>query len=463
MTLPKDFELYTRNLMGDNLYSRLEQGLSQSPETSIRLNPLKWQSREWKVADEDGLVPWCGEGTYLRRRPAFTSDPLMHAGLYYVQEASSMFVGHVLQQEIKQPATMLDLCAAPGGKTIAARAALPEGSLLISNEPIRLRAQILSENVQKLGHPDVIVTNNYAPDFKKAGIMFDIVLADVPCSGEGMFRKDEGAISEWSAANVDKCSKLQRQILSDIWPMLKPGGLLVYSTCTFNAKEDEENAEWIASELGADFVQVPTRPEWNIMGALSGSVPVCRFIPGVSRGEGLFMAALRKHGETNNAKKENKKRNAKNQRSGKTELPLKNPESYETRTKGDSLIAIKKQWAEIYDRASRSLNILSAGIEIGTQKGRGLVPSQSLALSAELQPGSFAACNLEYSQAIAYLRKEAITLPGDTPKGFVLVEYKGLPIGFVKNLGNRSNNLYPQEWRIKSQHLQPEENIITTK
>ena len=266
MNLPIDFENYTQQLLGDELYSRLKSGLeSDITPTSIRLNPFK--AAELDVTEElqDAIVPWCGStGRYLKERPNFTFDPLLHAGVYYVQEAASMFVDLAVRTLIKQPVTMLDICAAPGGKSTALRAALPEGSLLFSNEPMRPRAQILSENLQKFGHEDIIVTNNYPRDYRKSRLMFDAILADVPCSGEGMFRKDDGARQEWSLQNVDNCWHLQREIVSDIWHCLRPGGLLIYSTCTFNAHEDEENVEWIANELGAEFEELPIDDSWNI-------------------------------------------------------------------------------------------------------------------------------------------------------------------------------------------------------
>ena len=241
-------------------------------------------------------VPWCREGYYLPRRPNFTMDPLLHAGCYYVQEAGSMFVSHVLRQYVHQPVTMLDLCAAPGGKSTAAIASLPEGSVLTANEPIRQRANILSENIQKWGYPGCTVTNRYPKDFRKEGRRFDVILCDVPCSGEGMFRRDEATIGEWSMKNVEQCWRLQRDIVSDAWECLNDGGLLIYSTCTFNTKENEENVSWIIGQFGAQVLPVETQPEWNITGSLLDGFtePVYRFIPGITRSEGLFMCVMRK-------------------------------------------------------------------------------------------------------------------------------------------------------------------------
>ena len=238
--LPEAFETYTRNLMGEELYNTLIRGLNEEDyPTSIRLNPYKPCRVNLEIVKAP--IPWCKDAYYLNTRPAFTFDPLFHAGSYYVQEASSMFIDQIIRQYITEPILALDLCAAPGGKTTCVRAALPKESILIANEPMCKRAQILSENILKFGHDNVAVTNNYPKDFQKTKLLFDLIIADVPCSGEGMFRKDANAIEEWSEENVEKCWRLQRSIIEDIWDNLKPGGILIYSTCTFNAHENEEN------------------------------------------------------------------------------------------------------------------------------------------------------------------------------------------------------------------------------
>lgn len=463
MTLPQEFQQNTRALLGDDLYERLAKGLAEEPVVSIRLNANKWQSDSMEVVDDDGQVAWCKDGYYLKSRPNFTFDPLLHAGLYYVQDASSMFVDYVIRQIVQQPVCVLDLCAAPGGKSIAVRNALPEGSLLVSNEPMRLRANVLAENLQKNGHPDVIVTNNFPHDYRKSSLMFDVVLADVPCSGEGMFRKDSGAVEEWSEDNVEKCWQLQREIITDIWPCLKPGGWLIYSTCTFNNKENEANIEWIATKLGADIIRIPVKDDWNIVDALGSDVPAYRFLPGITRGEGLFLCILRKHGETEPEKVKRRERPQRQSKELQLALPLQNAEQYECLTMGGKLLAFKRAWHAQLKDAMKILNVIHAGIVIGEQKGKNLIPDQSLALSIELEPWAYPKVAVDYLQAIAYLRKETITLPDDAPHGYVLLTYLGVPLGFAKNLGSRANNLYPQPWRIKSTHIPDKEEIITIK
>ena len=472
-TLPEDFIQYTQELMGDELFQQLKQGITEGEApTSIRLNPFKCEEGEDAAGEP---IPWCpSTGRYLSTRPNFTFDPWLHAGKYYVQEASSMFVDLVIRQLVHAPVMMLDLCAAPGGKSTAVRAALPEGSLLFSNEPMRTRSQILAENIQKFGHPDMIVTNNYPRDYKKSKLQFDVILTDVPCSGEGMFRKDDGAISEWSLQNVDNCWHLQREIVSDIWNCLKPGGLLIYSTCTFNAHEDEENIAWICEELGADAIALNDIDEaWNITGNLIGTdIPVYRFLPGKTRGEGIFLAVLRKEGEPEMEKEDKKKKKDKNKDKGKNrgnkgkslQVPtdwLKSSD-YETIAEDDNFYAIPSRWKAIYEDAARNLKVIHAGIKLGTSKGKDIIPDQSLALSTELNTEVFSQVELSYEDAIRYLRKEAVNLPADTPKGYVLVAYQQMPLGWEKNIGNRANNLYPQEWKIKSSHV-PEEPCVISK
>lgn len=490
-TLPEDFIKYTQELMGDELFQQLKQGITEGEApTSIRLNPFKCKEGEdvrMENSPENGErlvesepIPWCpSTGRYLSTRPNFTFDPWLHAGKYYVQEASSMFVDLVIRQLVHEPVMMLDLCAAPGGKSTAVRAALPEGSLLFSNEPMRTRSQILAENIQKFGHPDMIVTNNYPRDYKKSKLQFDVILTDVPCSGEGMFRKDDGAISEWSLQNVDNCWHLQREIVSDIWNCLKPGGLLIYSTCTFNAHEDEENISWICEELGADPIALNDIDEaWNITGNLIGTdIPVYRFLPGKTRGEGIFLAVLRKEGEPEMEKEDKNKKKDKNKNKNKDkgknrgnkgksqQVPtdwLKSSD-YETIAEDDNFYAIPSRWKAIYEDAARNLKVIHAGIKLGTTKGKDIIPDQSLALSTELNTEVFPQVELSYEDAIRYLRKEAVNLPADTPKGYVLVTYQQMPLGWEKNIGNRANNLYPQEWKIKSSHVPEEPCVISNK
>ena len=466
MNLPQSFVERTRQLLGDEQYPLFEQALGTEVPVSIRPNRMKCN-----LPGAGEPVPWAPSGIYLEKRPTFTFDPLFHAGCYYVQEASSMFVERVLREYVQEPVVMLDLCAAPGGKSTLCRSALPEGSLLVANEVMRNRSQILAENLMKWGHPEVVVTNNDPADFTDLTHLFDVILTDVPCSGEGMFRKDQVAVDEWSLENVDICWQRQRRILSDIWPALKPGGLLIYSTCTFNREEDEDNVAWIARELGADMLEVPVEEAWGITGNLIGdSFPVYRFLPHKVKGEGFFLAVLRKHAgevETVEPRAEKKKKGGKDVKGKAPQLSvpkeakdwLQIPGDYQLTINGTNVQAFPKLHETVYTLLQQYVKVIHAGITLGEMKGKDLIPHHSLAMSTALADGAFPKAEVTYEQAIAYLRKESLVLDAGVPRGYVLLTYQNIPLGFMKNIGNRANNLYPQEWRIRSGYL-PEE-IVT--
>ena len=426
MQLPETFIQQTRQLFGEERFERFLKAFDEEPPVSIRLNPMKLKMDEGRGKREEGRcemdegryeideaeqVPWCRHAYYLAKRPNFTFDPLFHAGCYYVQEAASMFLDEVLRQLSNHNYSLftihcqqaLDLCAAPGGKSTLLRTALPPDCVLYSNEPMKNRASILLENVTKWGYDHHHVTNLYPKDYRKAKMKFDLILCDVPCSGEGMFRKDEATIKEWSPQNVEHCWQLQREIVTDAWACLNDGGVLIYSTCTFNTKENEENIRWILEEFDAEVLPIATKPEWNITGSLleGFDAPVYRFIPGITRSEGLFMCVLRKGG----------KRQQDDARRKAVPLRLMQPDF-------------------------------------------GLQPSDNKHQSSDLSlPTSDIKVELSYAQAINYLRHEALVLPPDTPRGLVEVCFMGHPLGLMKNIGNRANNLYPKEWRIKTTHV----------
>ena len=469
MNLPQAFIERTRQLLGEGVYPQFEEALATDTPVSIRPNRTKCQ-----LPVEGEPIPWATSGMYLKNRPTFTFDPLFHAGCYYVQEASSMFVERALKEYVKEPVVMLDLCAAPGGKSTLCRSVLPEGSLLVANEVMRNRSQILAENLIKWGHPEVVVTNNDPADFTELTHLFDVILADVPCSGEGMFRKDPVAVEEWSLENVDICWRRQRRILTDIWPALKPGGLLIYSTCTFNREEDEDNVAWIAKELGADILPVSIDESWNITGNLVGAdFPVYRFLPHMTKGEGFFLAVLRKRegecDETPSRFLKSPSRMDKKKKGKDNKQPLVVPKEakgwldsasdYSLAMKETNVVAFPKAYQDEYALLQQTLKVIHAGITLGEIKGKDLIPHHSLAMSTALASDAFPKAGVSYEQAIAYLRKEGLNLDADVPRGYVLLTYKGAPLGFVKNIGNRANNLYPQEWRIRSGYL-PEE-VVT--
>ena len=463
MELPVPFEDSMRQLLGDE-YPTFREALLGEPAVSIRLNRSKCA-----VMPDYERVPWATDGYYLSQRPSFTYDPLFHAGCYYVQEASSMFVEQAVKQHLGEARVALDLCAAPGGKSTLLRSILPDNCVLVSNEVMRQRAQVLAENVTKWGHPRCVVTSNYPADFTPLGELFDIILVDAPCSGEGMFRKDEVAVAEWSPENVDVCWRRQRDILTDIWPTLRPGGILIYSTCTFNTKEDEENVRWMMEELDAELLPVQTEPIWGITPSLLADIPhAYRFLPGRTQGEGFFLAVLRKNGEPSSAEEtaHNKKKKRGKEKSDIATVPsvckqwLTPKDSYTYRSTGAEVTALPSDMLPLYTLLNEQLRVLKAGVLLAELKGRDVLPTHDLAMSKALCTDAFARQELSYTDALRYLRRESITLSADAPRGFVIVTYRDVPLGFVKNLGNRANNLYPNEWRIRTSHLPTKEETI---
>lgn len=443
--IPNGFKAMLSGILPERAEAIIE-ALSLTPSTSVRMNRRKPTA---SFLDSQG-VEWCEDGFYLDERPNFTLNPLMHAGAFYVQEAASMILQRIMMVAAKKPLSVLDLCAAPGGKTTAAINVLPDGSTIVANEFNRERANILNENVIKWGYPNVIVTNAPTEAFTSLRNLFDVIIADLPCSGEGMMRKEPVARTQWSPALIKNCAELQRKIVADAIPSLKPGGYLIYSTCTFNREENEENVEWICNNLDMSSIEIPVSPEWGISGAIGSSIHALRFIPDMTRSEGLFVALLRKNNSDSNPTSF-KLQKIKNQyKNREVDKLLRAPEKYSYTIDNNVITAIPETLLPILSaiQSNKNIRILSKGIEIATIK-RDLIPSHPLALSTELNPEAFPRVELSLEQAIAYLRRENLILSPEVPKGYVLATFGNLPIGFLKNLVNRANNLYPQFWRIR--------------
>jgi len=436
MQLPQDFIARTKTLLGAG-WSAFEEALNEDPPVSIRWNPAKKPLTYPFVCKE--AVPWASNAYYLSSRPSFTLDPLFHAGCYYVQEASSMYLEQIVKKYISQPVKTLDLCAAPGGKSTQLMAVLPEGSLLVANEVIRQRASVLTENRVKWGNPYSIVTNNDPKDIGRLNGFFDVLLADVPCSGEGMFRKDPVALREWSVGNVRLCAERQKRIVADSWSALSPGGLLIYSTCTYNREENEDNIDWICRKLGAELVEEPRR-----------------FLPHQTKGEGFFIAAVRKTGTLRHPALDagppetQRGLRFKPAMTDPRQSYLFHPAQFVIVSEQNRPVAIPEIYATDYIYLSKRLRIVSAGVALGEQKGKDFVPAHELALSTALSADTFPQWEVDKTTALRYLRKEALhDIPTTLPKGYLLITYCRHPLGFVKNIGTRANNLYPQDWRIR--------------
>ena len=368
---------------------------------SIRLNPFKLKEFEGTV------VPWSSWGRILEHRPVFTLDPLFHAGAYYVQDSSAMYVGHVFRSMLEDDTvSVLDLCASPGGKTtdlaVSLRERFGSGFLLVSNEVMKQRSSVLRDNVTRWGDPNVVVTSVDPAAFAHLKDRFDIIVADVPCSGEGMFRKDPKAREQWSEETVQLCAARQKRIISDVWPALKPGGILIYSTCTYNEQENDDNLEWIAGELGGEIFTLPNGyAQFGVRDTRVGHL----LKAGESLGEGQWAGIVVKNGIR------------------------------------------KSTGGRICAQDLKVFHPLVSGIYKGEYKGKDFVPDNDWALSLDFDRDSYPAAEVDRQTALKYLHRDSISLP-QAPKGYNVICYEGLPLGFVKNLGSRCNNLLPQRRRI---------------
>lgn len=445
--LPIDFLDSMRQQLGSES-DQLFRALDTTPCTSIRLND---KMDELTFACDIDEVPWHLDGYYLSERPQFTLDPLFHAGCYYVQEAASMFIQAALEKYVAKDSIVLDLCAAPGGKSTLISQYLGDFGLLVANEVVRQRVFVLSENIQKWGNGNTVVTHNPAERFGDlCPNLFDCMLVDAPCSGEGMFRKDMEARSQWSLNMVQQCAERQRSILMNVWPALKPGGVMIYSTCTFNPQEDEDNAIWIAECLGAELLSVEYDPRWGIVEGQAGY----HFYPHRTRGEGFYMCVLRKrmedyaHFRVPKAGKKDRvqKGNAEYEKEARTWL--QHPEHWAVRQSDRFLTAYPVAFREVIDYLGDNFTCISTGFGLGEERGRGIAPQHSLSMTKDFKRGVFPEVELTLEQALAYLRTEALSIESAS-MGLVLLTYEGVALGFAKNVGNRLNNLYPNEWRIR--------------
>lgn len=458
------FEDCLRDAVGDDAASVVCKALPCPASVSVRLNPFKWSAEERDAGTRFDCivrqVPWSPYGLLLDGRPNFTLDPFWHAGAYYVQDSSAMFVGEVFRRCLQQlPAgedgnivRVLDLCAAPGGKTTDLAASLRErygyGFILVANEVIRSRAGVLADNTALWGDPNVVVTNADPSAFASLAGFFDIIVADVPCSGEGMFRKDPEAVRQWSRENVALCQARQRRIVADVWPALKEGGVLVYSTCTFNRYENDDNVKWICENLGAesrgpgmsDFCGDAYGCGWKVMPASFG----CSLLPGLVPGEGQYCAAVTKTSRAAMPSSGRASRTS-NRVQGPAEW-FNVPVSF--RSSGTTVVAEPSVMADDVQLVSSSVRMIRSGCAAGEVKGRIVVPSADLALNYMLREDAFPAAELDLMTALAFLHRDTIVL-ADMQKGFVMVGYCGLPLGFVKNLGSRCNSLHPGGRRIR--------------
>lgn len=440
-TLPEQFITMLDSLPGHSDVAKVLTH-TESP-VAIRFNPAKPM-----VLPECTLqnnVPWEPQGIYLDKRPAFTFHTALYDGRFYVQDPSSMIVGEAVRRIVKQlgnsPISYLDACAAPGGKTTSAMANLPQGSFVLANEFDSKRILALIDNLARWGSPGYAVSRADASTLSVVGELFDIVAADVPCSGEGMMRKNSTAISQWSPALIKDCSKLQRSIVESVWNALRPGGFFIYSTCTFNTTENEENVRWMRDALGAIPVDMNLSEYPGVLPSLNADVPGARMLPGLVDGEGQFVAVLRKKGDWTPRKNENINNSSVDWVEGSFVR--------HTNIKGD-VYAIYSHHLKMVKHLMSKTNVIVPGIHVASPKGRDLMPAQALATSLALRSDVFPVVNVDYCMAIDYLRGRAIILDKSVPKGYVLISHNNNRLGWAKNVGARANNLFPDGLRIRS-------------
>lgn len=454
--LPASFLNSLQNTPGFQLESFKRVHETSQAITSIRRNQFK----KWDTGAHSFLhlndsetnvetVPWCRNAFYLKERPSFVLDPLWHAGAYYVQEASSMFVQYILEQlKIPSQSVVIDVCAAPGGKSTLLANYFYDG-LIISNEIIKSRNAILVENLTKWGADNTVVTQNDPSHFASLPQFFDLMLIDAPCSGSGLFRKDPDAIKEWSEENVQHCSLRQQRIVEETAAALKQGGYLIYSTCSYSMEEDEKIMDHIASIPGFQNVSIPIPASWNIVtteSAIHHAIGY-RFYPDQVKGEGFFISIFQKIEDTSNYYS-----TAHFNFTPLTKNEINVIQNHFELPQGYQLISHQSECIAIPSKYENELRILLShwyvkkmGMSIGEIKGKDLIPAHQLAMSywATLP---YQRHELNIKEALDYLRRASLQMEG--PKGWTLMTFQNIGLGWAKILPQRCNNYYPNEWRI---------------
>ena len=449
-TLPAAFVEHITARLGKAEAAQLFAALDTPAPVSIRFNPYKVSEKP-----EGTGVPWSRYGFYLDERPVFTADPLLHGGAYYVQEPSSMFLETVFTQLFPEPGRMriLDLCAAPGGKTTHLAALAGLEALVVANEVIHPRAKILAENVQKWGLGNTVVTSNDPERFGTAlRGFFDLAVIDAPCSGEGMFRKTPEARGEWTPDSVRLCAARQQRIVADVWDSLKDGGVLIYSTCTFNEQENEANVRWMTEQFGCEPVHIDADSSWGVVRGEAAGIETFRFYPHRTQGEGFFLAVLRK---AEKVKKETRLNVRKPVLADLTrnEFEVIHPWIGQSdlmhfaKLNGERVFGYYARHREMVNALAEVLAVIYSGIEVGQIFHKKLKPEHALAVFHDVSRRAAPLAELDRENTLRYLRREEVD-PGLFAEGLNLVTFDGLPIGWVKRIGRRANNLYPVEWRI---------------
>lgn len=454
MGLPEDYLKKMKTLLKEE-YEDFLQSYNEKRSQGLRVNTLKAPVGDFLQISPFRLekIPWVNEGFYYDENERPGKHPYHEAGLYYIQEPSAMAAGVFVDP--KPGEKVLDLCAAPGGKTTHLAMKMEGQGLLVANEIYPARARILSQNVERMGVKNAVVTNESSDRLaERLSGFFDRILVDAPCSGEGMFRKDQDAQAEWSLENVAMCSLRQSDILRDAAAMLKPGGRLVYSTCTFSPEENESAISKFLKdqpEFEIEHVEVyggfaEGRADW-IREPAEYIERTIRIWPHQVRGEGHYMAVLRKKDGA-----EISKGKAKTVKPLKDQKLLKDYYQFAKETLKETpegkFIVFGEQLYIIPEEmpAFDKLKVVRPGWHLGTIKKNRFEPSHALALSLKGDE-VIKKVNLDSksSETIAYLKGETIRKEGE--KGWYLVTVDGYSLGWGKLTGNQLKNHFPKGLR----------------
>lgn len=439
--LPEQFINQMQSLLGEKA-DLFFASLDKIVPISIRQNPYKYTEIQHLIPVSS--VNWEPFGSYLQKRPRFANDPLFHAGSYYVQEASSMFLGFIIRQlsNTDKWKLVIDLCAAPGGKSTHILSFLQEDTILLSNELISSRLGALRQNLLRWGRLNALTTSMEVAAMAATGIQADLVLVDAPCSGEGLFRKDPESIHHWSPDQVRSCALRQHQILISAQKLVAEGGYLIYSTCTYNWQENIENLASIDKELFEPVIlDIPST--WNVQQIEKNGDIGYQFYPHLIQGEGFFISVFRK--------KLNKEGSCSNDQKQNWELlPDKNiPNELKNKFLGKNIIvkqenvlyAMPENWKSIARLKLKPL------FELGHLVRSDFIPTHGLAMLAD-QISFYPNIELNLAQAIDYLKRMNFSLEKHYEKGFYFCTYQGVRLGLIKVMPGRINNYYPNEWRI---------------
>jgi 16S rRNA C967 or C1407 C5-methylase (RsmB/RsmF family)/NOL1/NOP2/fmu family ribosome biogenesis protein len=434
-SLPQDF--ITRIQQDPFVPADLLTALEESAPTSVRLHPQRKSN-----FSTTNRVAWSTNGIYLDERPAFTYDPLFHAGAYYPQEAGSMYLENALAQlTLPEQPVVLDLSAAPGGKSTLIASFLDHKGVLIANEINRSRAYILSENLTKWGYANVFVCNHKPSELSALQGQVDVLVIDAPCSGEGMFRKDHQARAEWHLGNAATCASRQTDILNEVWPLLKEGGYLIYSTCTFNPEENENQLLHLLDDESAVKIKLP-----HFEGLQADRHEIGQyFFPNQIKSEGFYIAALQKTSRANTKHKSAKNNVLNNAIPKDLSDNLLQTQALRYWQEADQVYATTPFALSLYERI-KDLKFLKKGTHIATAHKKTWAPGYDLTYS--LFPiWTLPTKAVEAPEALRILHGES--QQWEAPAGFYIVTFEGQAIAMIKQIGQRFNNLHPNEWRIR--------------